>query len=84
MIDILPISGPISKAVPRGNVTLDNWFWHKEEEVNIRSPDAESEPPAGGTGKVKNKALSRMMNPGCCRSGFLGAEPEGDLVQVLD
>ena len=38
------VAGPISKAVPRGNVSLDGSFWHKDAEVSpgMKSPGSQS------------------------------------------
>lgn len=36
------VAGHISKAVPRGNVSLDGSFWHKDAEVNMKSPGSQS------------------------------------------
>ena len=36
------VAGPISKAVPRGNVSLDGSFWHKDAEVNMKFPGSQN------------------------------------------
>ena len=38
------VAGPISKAVPRGNVSLDGSFWLKDAEVSpgMKSPGSQS------------------------------------------
>ena len=36
------VAGPISKAFPRGNVSLDGSFWHKDTQVNMKSPGSQS------------------------------------------
>lgn len=40
LINKLLIFGPISKAVPRANVSFENCFWHKDKDVTMRSPDS--------------------------------------------
>lgn len=37
LINALPIFGPISKEVPRGNISPDSCSWHENKEVNIKS-----------------------------------------------
>ena len=62
------VAGPISKAFPRGNVSLDGSFWHKDTQVNMKSPGSQSlgrgesgqrTEPGGGEGRFRCKRLAK-------------------------
>lgn len=81
LINALPIFGPISKEVPRGNISPDSCSWHENKEVNIKSLSSLSlgsrYPTGRNQSRQRTRPLSRRkMNSGCLRSGSLEAQPE--------